>query len=373
MASKKHDYYELLGVSRQADVEEIKKAYRKAALAHHPDRNPGDHKAEEKFKEATEAYQVLSDPQKRQIYNQYGHEGLNSQGGMGGGFSASGFEDVFEGIFEDFFGGSGGGRSRSRAARGSDLQYEMEVTFEEAAFGTEKSVSLRREEICGTCHGDGAKPGTSKKTCQVCHGSGKVLASSGFFSISRPCSRCNGEGVSIEHACNACHGAGRVNAERKIQIKIPAGVDNGLRLRMNGEGEAGHRGGPRGDLYIDIHVIPHEFFERDGTTILCEVPVSFVQAALGCEIEVPTLTGKHELKVPAGTQTGKTFRLKGKGIASLRGDGIGDEEVRIVIETPMHLSDRQKDLLKEFAQLSGEKVNPNSSSFMQKAKKLFSK
>ena len=374
MASKKHDYYEVLGVSRQADGEEIKKAYRKAALAHHPDRNPGDHKAEEKFKEATEAYQILSDPQKRQIYNQYGHDGLNSMGGMGGGFSgASGFEDVFEGIFEDFFGGSGGGRNRARAARGSDLQYHLEVSFEEAAFGVEKSVHLRREETCGTCDGDGAKPGTQKKTCSACRGSGKVISSSGFFSISRPCSRCNGEGVSIEHPCTACHGAGRVDAERKIQVHIPGGVDTGLRLRMTGEGEAGFRGGPRGDLFIDIEVRPHEFFKRNGTTVICEVPLSFVQAALGGEVEVPTLAGKYELKIPSGTQTGKIFRLKGKGIAALRDGSLGDQEVHVVVETPAHLSDRQKELLKEFAELSGEKVNPISSSFMQKAKKLFSK
>ena len=372
MSSRKRDYYEVLGVSRSADAEEIKKAYRKAALAHHPDRNPGDKKAEEKFKEATEAYQILADSQKREIYNQYGHEGLNAHGGMGGGFSSAGFEDVFEGIFEDFFGG-GSGRSRSGAARGSDLQYNLEISFEEAVFGTEKPIHLRREETCGTCQGEGAKPGTSKKTCSTCHGSGKILTSSGFFSISRPCGRCDGAGFSIEHPCPACQGGGRVIADRKIQIKVPPGVDTGLRLRMNGEGEAGLRGGPRGDLYIDIHVRAHDFFKRDGHNILCEVPVSIVQATLGAEIEVPTLTGGYSLKIPAGAQTGKIFRLKGKGIASLRGDGVGDQEVRIMIETPTHLSDRQKELLKEFATLSGEKVNPMASSFMEKAKKIFSK
>ena len=371
MSSRKHDYYEVLGVSRSADAEEIKKAYRKAALAHHPDRNPGDKKAEDKFKEATEAYQVLSDPQKRQVYNQYGHEGLSGQG-MGGGFASAGFEDVFEGIFENFFGG-GTGQSSSRAARGSDLQHDLEISFEEAVFGAEKSLSLRREETCGNCRGEGAKPGTFKKTCSTCDGSGKILTSSGFFSVSRPCNRCGGAGVFIEHPCGSCHGNGRVVADRKIQIKIPAGVDSGLRLRMNGEGEAGFRGGPRGDLYIDIHVEPHEFFHREGNNILCEVPVSFVQAALGSEIAVPTLGGSHTLKIPAGTQTGKVFKLKGKGITSLRGDGIGDEEIKIVVETPAHLSEKQKELLKEFAALSGEKANPLSSSFMQKAKKMFSK
>ncbi len=370
MPSRKQDYYELLGVSRSADAEEIKKAYRKAALAHHPDRNPGDKKAEEKFKEATEAYQVLTNPQKRQLYDQYGHEGLNAQGGMGG-FSASGFEDVFEGIFEDFFGG-GTSRGRARARQGSDLQYELEVSFAEAVFGAGKTIQLRREESCGTCQGEGAKPGTSRKTCSTCRGSGKVLSSSGFFSISRACGRCNGEGAFIEYPCTSCRGSGRVAADRKIELKVPAGVDNGLRLRISGEGEAGFRGGPRGDLYVDIHVQPHEFFRREGHTIQCEVPVSFVQAALGDEIETPTLWGPTLLKIPAGTQTGKTFRLKGKGVASLRGDAVGDQEVKIVVETPTHLSERQKELLKEFAGISGDKINPISFSFMEKAKKLFS-
>ncbi len=373
MSSRKRDYYEVLGVGRSADADEVKKAFRKAALAHHPDRNPGDKKAEDNFREASEAYQVLSDPQKRQIYNQYGHEGLNANGGMGGGFSSSGFEDVFEGIFEDFFGGSGGGRGRSRAARGSDLQYEIEISFEEAAFGVQRSIDLKREETCGNCRGEGAKPGTSKKTCPTCHGQGKVLTSSGFFSISRPCSRCNGEGVMIEHACSVCRGSGRVVSDRKIEIKIPPGIDAGQRLRMNGEGEAGVRGGPRGDLYIDIHVEPHEFFKRDGNKVICAVPISFVEASLGCEIQVPTLSGNHELKIPAGTQNGKVFRLKGKGIASLQGHELGDQEVQILIETPTHLSDKQKELLKQFATLSNEKVNPITSSFMEKAKKLFSK
>jgi molecular chaperone DnaJ len=370
MPTNKRDYYEVLGVAKNISADELKKAYRQAALKFHPDRNPGDKKAEEKFKEATEAYQVLSDPNKKQIYDQYGHEGLNSTG-MGGGFSAAGFGDIFEDIFEDFFGG--GPRSRRRAQRGSDLQYDLEILFQEAAFGVEKDIEIRREETCTACKGDGAKPGTSRATCPVCHGSGQVLASSGFFSISRTCGRCHGEGNFAEHSCAICQGAGRVTADRKIHVKIPAGVDNGLRLRMNGEGEAGLRGGPRGDLYIDIHVKSHEFFTREGDNILCEVPLSFVQAALGCEIEVPTLTGSVVHRVPAGTQTGKVFKLKGKGIASLRGYGLGDEEVRIVVETPTHLSEKQKELLQQFAELSGEKVNPISSSFMERAKNLFKK
>lgn len=370
-AQHKRDYYQVLGVSKSAEPEEIKKAYRKCALAHHPDRNPGNQKAEENFKEATEAYQVLSDPQKRQLYDQYGHEGVSSAGGFGaGGFSASGFGDVFEDIFEDFFGG-GGRRSRQRPQRGSDLEVEIVISFEEAAFGATKIINARREEICSTCKGDGARPGTERSTCSTCHGSGQVLASSGFFSISRPCHRCQGQGVLIEHPCAACRGTGRVAVERKVEVRIPAGVDNGVRLRMTGEGEAGLRGGGRGDLFIEISVKPHELFKREGNDISCEVPISFTQAALGCEIEVPTLVGTTTLKIPAGSQTGKVFKLKGKGIASVHGHGVGDEEIRILVETPTHLSDKQKELLKEFAGLSGEKVNPLSSSFFEKAKKLF--
>lgn len=257
--------------------------------------------------------------------------------------------------------------------RGSDLRYSLEISFSEAAFGVQKSVSIDREEACGSCKGEGAEPGTSRKTCATCRGAGQVMASSGFFSIARTCPRCHGEGSFIERPCATCRGAGRTAVTRKIDVKIPAGVDNGMRLRLNGEGEAGLRGGPRGDLYVDVEVTPHEFFTREGGNILCEAPISFVQASLGCEMDVPTLTGTTALKIPAGTQNGKVFKLKGKGIASLNGKGIGDEEVRIVVETPAHLSERQKELLKEFAALSGEKVNPVSASFLQKVKDLFLK
>lgn len=370
MAQTKRDYYEVLGVTKSVSAEELKKAYRQAALKHHPDRNPGDKKSEEKFKEATEAYQVLADPQKRKLYDQFGHEGVESQGGFGG-FSSAGFGDIFEDIFEDFFGASGS-RSRRRAQRGSDLQYELEISFEEAAFGCEKNIEIRREETCSTCKGEGAKPGSAKATCSTCHGSGQILASSGFFSIARTCHRCHGQGSFIEHPCTACHGTGRLLIDRKVHVKIPAGADNGLRLRISGEGEAGILGGPRGDLYIDLTVASHEIFTRQGDNILCEVPVSFVQAALGAEIEVPTLVGTAALKIPAGTQGGKIFRLKGKGMQSLRGNGIGDEEVRIIVETPSHLSEKQKELLKQFVALSGEKINPISQSFSEKVKKLFS-
>ena len=370
---QKRDYYEILSVPRNASGDEIKKAYRKCAMSHHPDRNPGDRKSEEKFKEATEAYQVLSAPEKRRLYDQFGHAGAEA-GGMGAsGFSASGFGDIFEDIFEDFFsaGGREGKRRRSRPQRGDDLATALEISFEEAAFGVERSVDIKREEECAACKGEGVKPGTQRRDCATCHGSGQVMASSGFFSISRPCPRCQGQGSIIEHPCLECRGAARVIVNRKIQAKVPAGVDNGIRLRIPGEGEAGHRGGPRGDLYVEIHVRPHEIFTREGDHIICEVPISMAQAALGCEIEAPTLAGASKLKVPAGTQHGKSFRLKAKGFPSLRGAGVGDEEIRIVVETPAHLSEKQIGLLQQFAALSGEKVNPATNTFMNKVKKIF--
>lgn len=322
-------------------------------MAHHPDRNPGDKKSEEKFKEATEAYQVLSDPKKRGIYDQFGYEGLTSQGwSPAGGFSAGGFSDIFEDIFEDFFSAGGGPRGRQR---GRDLSYPLEISFQESAFGAEKTTEIRREEVCSGCRGDGSKTGTSRSVCPVCHGTGQVMASSGFFSISRTCHRCRGEGSFVKEPCEVCRGSGHVPVSRKIQVKVPAGVDNGLQLRMTGEGEAGSRGGPRGDLYIEIHVRPHEFFKREGNHVVCEVPITFVQAALGAEIEVPTLSGTAKLKIPPGTQTGKVFRFKGKGFASLTGHGLGDEEIKVMVETPSHLTDKQKELLRQFAAVSGEK------------------
>lgn len=373
MPAHKRDYYEVLGVSRSATAEEIKKAYRQCALNYHPDRNPGDKKAEEKFKEATEAYQVLSDHEKRGIYDRNGHEGLHSQGWQPSeGFSAGDFSGIFEGVFEDFFSVGGSPRGRLRPQKGGDLEVTMEVTFNEAATGVEKSLEIRREEACGSCQGSGAKAGTSRTPCPVCRGSGQVMASSGFFSISRTCHRCHGEGSFIQSPCEACRGLGRVAARRRIQVKIPAGVDSNIRLRMSGEGEEGTRGAGRGDLFIRVRVRSHEFFSRRGDDLLCEVPISFVQAALGAEIQVPTLTGVALLKIPAGTQTGKIFRLKSKGFPSLRG-GVGDEEIKILVETPTHLSEKQKEILKQFAALSGEKANPISSSFMEKVRTFFKK
>lgn len=370
MTPSKRDYYEVLGVSRTASGEDVKKAYRKCALQYHPDRNPNDKKAEEHFKEATEAYQVLADQKKRALYDQYGHAGLEGMGQAGAAGFGGGFSDIFEDIFEDFFGGSSA-RSHSRARKGSDLAMELEVTFQEAFTGVEKSVSVGREESCGACRGEGARSGTAPSVCPTCHGAGQVMASSGFFSLSRTCPRCRGEGRFIEHPCASCRGTGRARVARKIQVKVPAGVDGGMRLRMTGEGEAGHRGGPRGDLYIEIAVKPHDIFRREGSEVVCDIPVSMVQAALGDEIDVPTLSGTDKLKIPAGTQTGTAFRLKGRGFPSLNGGPAGDQEVRVVVETPTHLKDKQKELLRQFADLGGEKTSPAAATFVDKVKKLF--
>lgn len=369
--SQKKDFYELLGVPRNASDEDLKRAYRKLAIQYHPDKNPGDKKAEEHFKEVTHAYQVLSDPQKRQIYDRFGHEGLSGGAGAGGGFSSAGFGDIFEDIFEDFFGG--GARGSQRAQRGSDLAYALEVDFEEAAFGADKAFEIEREESCSTCKGSGAKPGSGRKTCATCGGRGQVLASSGFFSIARTCSKCRGEGSTLEQPCADCRGFGRVAARRKIQVHVPPGADSGLRLRLPGEGEAGLRGGGRGDLYVEIHVRPHDFFTREGNDLLCTVPVSMVQAALGAEIQVPTLEEKATLKIPPGTQTGKSFRLKGKGMPSVRGGGTGDIEVRIFVETPTRLSESQAQLLRQFAQMETDKTPDQAASFAGKVKKIFKK
>jgi molecular chaperone DnaJ len=348
----KKDYYEVLGVERTSSEEEIKKTYRKVAMQCHPDKNPGDKKSEERFKEAAEAYEVLSDKQKREIYDHYGHEGLSNTGFRG----FNGFEDVFShfgDIFEDVFGfGNTRGQSRSRARAGADLRYDLKISFLDAAFGKTTTIDLEKLTTCHECSGSGAVPGTSPETCRTCQGRGQVLQSSGFFTISSTCPHCGGHGRIISKPCKSCHGHGKEVIKKNVQLKIPAGVDTGSRLRLHGEGEAGDRGGPNGDLYVFLHVEEHDFFARSNYDIICRVPISFVQAALGATIEVPTLEEKEKLKIPKGTQTGKTFKLKGKGIPHVRGYGRGDEIIEVLVQTPTDISKKQEELLREFEKLS---------------------
>ena len=364
----KADYYQLLGVGRDVGGEELKKAYRKAALRHHPDRNPGDKVAEEKFKELSEAYQVLSHPEKRAQYDRFGHAAFEQGGpGAGGGFGFSGnFEDIFGDIFGDFFGGG-----RTRQARGDDLSYALDVSFEEAAFGTEKTIAVPRRVRCTPCRGSGAKAGTQPRTCATCRGSGQVRFQQGFFTVARTCDRCGGQGAMITDPCPECRGGGIVRTTSNLQIKIPAGVDTGSRLKLRGEGEAGPTSGVPGDLYVTIRVAEHPLFERHDNEVVCELPISFPLAALGGEIETPTLEGKIKMKIPPGTQSGRVFRLRGKGVADLRGGLRGDQLVRVVVETPTKLGAKEKKLLKEFAQLNGDHVHPISKGFFEKVKELF--
>jgi molecular chaperone DnaJ len=371
----KRDYYEVLGVDRTADNEEIKKAYRKLALKFHPDRNPNDKAAEEKFKELGEAYEALSEPQSRAAYDQYGHAAFDSRSrARSSHFHEPGdiFREVFGGssIFEDIFGG--GERRAGGALRGEDLRYDMELTFLEAALGCEKEINVTKPSACETCHGSGAGPGASAKVCGVCGGRGQVISARGIFSIAQTCPRCEGAGRVIDKPCAACGGAGRREKAVKIKIKVPAGVDGGSRLRSTGNGEAGARGGPAGDLFVVIHVKRHEIFSRDGDDLLCEVPISFAQAALGDAIKVPTLAQPQEIKVPPGTQAGAVFRLKGKGVRNVQGYGQGDLLVRVQIEVPTRLNAAQRGKLEEFAKLCDESVHPMSKSFLEKAKALFS-
>jgi molecular chaperone DnaJ len=374
----KRDYYQVLGLERTVTVEEIKKAYRKLAVKYHPDKNPGDKTAEEQFKELSEAYEVLSDPQKRSLYDEHGHAAFDRRAG---GFArgAGGFHDPFD-IFREVFGGGGsifddlfgGGRSDpTQPQRGGDLRYDMEITFEEAAHGCEKEITVTKPERCDVCNGSGAEAGSRVRTCPTCGGRGQVISSRGIFSIAQTCPACQGAGRVIERPCKTCHGSGRRERPSKIKLKIPGGVDTGSRLRSLGNGEAGLRGGPSGDLYVVLHVKPHEIFQRDGDDLLCEVPVNFVQAALGAEIQVPTLNGKAEIRIPAGTQPGTTFRLKGKGVKNVQGYGYGDLHVRIMVEVPTHLTSAQKAKLQEFAELCNGKESPLSQSFFEKAKNLF--
>jgi molecular chaperone DnaJ len=376
----KRDYYEILLVERMSSSEEIKKSYRKLAVKYHPDKNPGDKAAEEKFKELGEAYEILSDPQKRALYDQHGHAAFDRR--AGGGFArggGGGFHDPFD-IFREVFGGGGnifddlfgGGRPDPTAPqRGEDLRYDMEITFDEAAHGCEKEITVTKPERCEVCDGSGAEAGSRVKTCPTCGGRGQVISSRGIFSIAQTCPACQGAGRVIEKPCKTCHGSGRRDRPSKIKLKIPGGVDTGSRLRSMGNGQAGLRGGPSGDLYVILHVKPHEIFQRDGDDLLCEVPVGFVQAALGTDIEVPTLAGKAEIKIPAGTQPGTMFRLKGKGVKNVQGYGHGDLHVRVLVEVPTHLTSAQKAKLEEFAALCNGKESPISQGFFEKAKKLF--
>ncbi len=371
------DYYEILGVSKSCTEVELKKAYRRLAMKYHPDRNAGDGaaEAEKKFKEAKEAFEVLSDAQKRSAYDQFGHAGVDpSMGGGGaGGFGGGNFSDIFGDVFGDIFGGGrGGGRQRSN--RGADLRYNLELTLEEAVHGTEVKIRIPTTVKCSTCNGSGAKKGSKPKTCATCHGQGQVRIQQGFFSVQQTCPHCRGKGSVISDPCNACHGMGRVQEQKTLSVKVPAGVDNGDRIRLAGEGEAGENNGPNGDLYVQIHVAEHDIFTRDDSNLYCEVPINITTAALGGELEVPTLDGKIKLKIPPGTQTGKMFRMRGKGVKPVRGGAVGDLVCRVLVETPVKLTEHQKKLLRELddtLQGKGSKHSPQTSGWLDGVKHFF--
>jgi molecular chaperone DnaJ len=369
------DYYKILGVAREATPEELKKAYRQLALKFHPDRNQGEKASEEKFKEINEAYTCLSDSDKRAHYDRYGSaEGFGAAGGAGGfgGFSGGApFTDIFEDLFEDFFGGFGGAR-KQRATKGSDLRYNLTITLEEAAFGTEKSLNIPRWQTCDSCSGSGAQPGKPPVTCANCKGTGHIRFQQGFFSVSRPCSKCHGTGTIITNPCNTCRGEGKVRVQKEILVKMPAGVDTDSRLRVSGEGDFGSFGGPPGDLYVVITIEEHKLFKREGLDIFCDFPIAFATAVLGGEVEAPTLDGSAKLKIPAGTQSGKPFHLKGKGIPRLGSHHRGDQIVIISIDVPKKLTQRQRELLEEFAALSGEVLEEETKGFKGKLKDIFS-
>ncbi|WP_086930786.1 molecular chaperone DnaJ [Agarilytica rhodophyticola] len=369
----KRDYYEVLGVSKDASSQEMKKAYRRVAMKYHPDRNPDDAEAEEKFKEASEAYEVLSDEQKKAAYDQYGHAGLEGAGGMGGGhgFGSGNFSDIFSDVFGDIFGGAGGGR-RGGPARGSDLRYTLDLSLEDAVKGATVKIKVPTLVACKTCDGSGAKPGTKPTTCSTCGGVGQVRMQQGFFSVQQTCPTCRGKGTIISDPCRDCHGHGRVEETKTLSVKVPPGVDTGDRIRLSGEGEAGTDGGPAGDLYVQVNVKEHEFFQRDGKNLYCEVPISIFDACLGGELEVPTLDGRVKLKVPGETQTGKLFRMRGKGVVPVRGGAAGDLLCRVVLETPVNLSKKQKELLQELKDsMKGEKNSPKQESWFEGMKKFF--
>ncbi len=389
MATTKRDYYELLGVERSSSEDEIKKSYRKLAMKFHPDRNPGNKEAEESFKQVSEAYEVLSDADKRRKYDQFGHDGMKSQFGPGGfDFSrdfthASDLQDILGsifggqggGVFGDIFGGEGGGRRRSSggAQQGSDLRFDLEIDLEEAVFGSQREVSLPIAAECETCHGSGAKAGTSRETCRHCAGRGAVIQGGGFFQVRQTCPVCNGEGTILKSPCATCHGAGRVKRQTRLTLKIPKGVETGSRLRLSSKGESGVRGGPAGDLYVIIHVRKHELFERQGDDLFCRVPVPFDVAALGGEIEVPTVDGYAKLKLAPGTETGKTFRLRSKGVPSVDGHGRGDLHVQVVPEVPVKLNGRQRKALKDMQDAAEAGNYPDAEKFRQQAEEFFVK
>ncbi len=377
--AEKRDYYEVLGVDRNANDAELKKAYRNLAKKYHPDVNPGDKAAEAKFKEANEAYEVLSDSQKRGRYDQFGHAGTDPNGfGGGGGFSSDFDFGGIGDIFETFFGGSGfGGRSKTRRGpqKGADIKYSMDISFEEAAFGIEREINVSKMEVCSKCTGSGAKPGSNVTTCSHCNGTGQVQIKQntpfGQFINTKTCDACKGEGKIITEPCPACNGKGRLRSTKKIKIDIPAGIDDGQTISLRGGGDPGLKGGPNGDLYVNIRVKSHPLFSRQGNNVVCDVPITFTQAALGAELEVPTLDGKVKYTVPEGTQTGSVFRLKGKGIPYLRGNGRGDQYVKVTIEVPKKLNDKQKALLREFAEISGDESHEQRKGFFDKMKDAF--
>jgi molecular chaperone DnaJ len=367
----KKDYYEVLGVNRDASDQEIKKAYRKLAMKYHPDRNPDNPKAEEQFKEAKQAYETLTDPEKRAAYDQFGHAGVDQQAGMAG--AGGGFANAFSDIFSDIFGDV---RGRSGVYRGADLRYNLEISLEEAARGSETRIRIPTMAECETCHGSGAKPGTKPVTCSTCGGHGQVRMQQGFFSIQQTCPKCHGSGKVIQEPCVTCHGAGRLKQHKTLSVKIPTGIDDGDRVRLSSEGEAGVNGGPPGDLYVVIHIRPHQVFTRDHSDLHCEMPISFTAAALGGEIEIPTLDGYAKLRIPAETQSGKVFRLRGKGIKGVRSSSYGDLLCHVVVETPVSLTPRQRELLAELEainQRDGSRHNPRAKSWMDKVKEFFAR
>ncbi len=360
------DYYQILGISNSSSAAEIKKSYRKLAMKYHPDRNQGDKETEDKFKDAAEAYEVLGDVEKRKIYDRYGEEGLKNSGYSGPG----NFNDIFSSfgdVFEDLFGFSGGAQhDRNGPQPGSDLRYDLKISFLEAVHGVKKEVEITKKETCWTCEGTGIRPGYQSQTCPTCHGKGQVMRSQGFFRISTPCPDCHGQGQIITDPCNDCDGTGLIRKTKKVSLTIPAGVDNGARMRLRGEGEGGRRGGPSGDLYVVIHVESHEFFKRDGEYIFCELPITMPQASLGHELEVPTIHGKKKLTIPPGTQTGQRFTLRGQGVPRLRGSGCGDMIIEAKVTTPTKLTEKQKELLREFSELENDKDDSEHEGFFKK-------